>query len=133
MPSALLTLAALSLAFAPAPFLPKKAAPVPETDEQILQGEWTEMDSSDHNKPSSNNVKYIFAGKDVTVTQSGTVVSRWVLNVRPPGAAGEQGVLDMPAAGGGGGRLVYRYTLKRTPVADWVTFHGRGVFRRARP
>jgi len=121
-----LALAALSLAFAPAPFLPRKAPPV-ESDEQILQGEWTEMDSSNLAKPSSADVKYVFSGKDVTVLQTGKVVSRWTMTLGPAATPRR-----MDLAGVGGGRLPYLYTLKTDGPTLRLVLQGRGEFMRPR-
>jgi hypothetical protein len=127
MRAALLILAALSLAFAPAPFLPRKAPPQ-ESDEVVFQGEWTEMDSSDNSKPSSNDVKYVFAGKQVRVLQYGKEVSRWSMTLGPPATPRKLILTGDPA----GNLLVYSYTIKTDAGAHWVTFQGRGVFMRPR-
>jgi uncharacterized protein (TIGR03067 family) len=114
----LVPLLLLSLGFAPVPFpKPPKAKPV-DADLMALQGAWLETNRS--------QVVYVFAGKKVTVTQSGTLCSNWVMSLdtaKTPKAMDLAGVL---------GTIPYKYRLEGDTLTLILGKDNR-VFKRQGP
>jgi uncharacterized protein (TIGR03067 family) len=110
----------LSLGFAPAP-LPKPMKPRPaDMDMAALQGSWLETNSS--------RVVYLFVGKKVTVTQSGTLCSNWVMSLD---TAKTPKAMDLAGDGGTVGTIPYKYRLEGDTLTLILGKDNR-VFKRQR-
>lgn len=117
----LVPLLLLSCGLAPVPFpKPPKAMPA-DADQAALQGRWLETNGS--------RVVYLFEGKKVTVTQSGSLCSKWLMTLGPTTVPKTMGLAGIE--GSRGSSIPYKYRLEGDTLTLTLGSDAR-VFRRQR-